>query len=62
MNNLIPWAEAELARQDAQFEAFAQTLTSLGDVELAVPHQILEDLDAATKPINLAAPLVGIRG
>lgn len=58
----IPWAEAELARQDAQFDAFAQALTSLGDVQLGVPHEVLEELDAATKPMNLAAPIVGIRG
>jgi hypothetical protein len=52
---------SEIERQDREFQAFAETLTALGEAEVAVPHEVLEDLDAATKPITPAAPPAGIR-
>jgi hypothetical protein len=55
--------EEALARQNDEFETFAKTLRGLGDVELAIPHEIVDELDAATKSMaNPAAPIAGIRG
>lgn len=52
---------AEIQRQDAQFDAFEKTLKELGDAMLAVPTEILEDLDATATPFNPVTPVVGVR-
>lgn len=40
--------EAELARQDEALESFESTLTSLGDVELAIPRAFFDELEDVT--------------
>lgn len=59
--------EAELARQDEQLEAFEEAITALGDVQLAVPDDFFDEIDALATPqissdprtINLS--LLGLR-
>jgi hypothetical protein len=55
--------EDELARQNEAFASFKQTLESLGDVELQVPNEAIEELDdlAASRPYTPAMPCTGIR-
>lgn len=57
--------EAELERQNASFAEFENALRDLGDVELAVPHAFLEELDELTTPRvknNPTTPFFGVRG
>lgn len=64
MNDTLEEMQAEIARQDEAFAAFEATLRALGDVELAVPHAVLEELDELARPRapTAAMPLFGIRG
>jgi predicted nucleic acid-binding Zn-ribbon protein len=64
MNDALKKLRAELERQNDSLEAFEQALGNLGDVELAVPHAILEELDELTSPRNPnpMVPFFGIRG
>ena len=64
MNDALETMQAELERQDEAFATFEKTLRDLGDVELAVPHALLEELDELAQPRNLTPmmPIFGIRG
>jgi hypothetical protein len=55
--------EAELARQDAELERFETAVCALGDVELAVPTAVLQELDELTlsRTTNPTMPVFGIR-
>jgi hypothetical protein len=53
---------AALEGQDEEFRAFERCLTALGDGELAVPCEMLEDFDAVTTACNPPLPVDGIRG
>lgn len=65
MNDTLEKMQAEIERQDEAFAAFEKTLRDLGDVELAVPHAFLEELEELARPQNPnppTMPLFGIRG
>lgn len=59
--------EAELAHQDEQLKAFEEAIAALGDVQLAVPDDFFDELDASselqppteTRHLNLS--LLGLR-
>jgi hypothetical protein len=55
---------AEIERQNEALKELEATLQSLGDVELAVPHAFVDELDELTKPRppTPAMPTFGIRG
>lgn len=57
--------EAELERQNALLAEFESTLRALGDVELAVPHAFLDELDELSAPRvhnPNPTPFFGVRG
>lgn len=51
--------EQELARQNAAWERTKQALATLGNVHLAVPQSVLEQLEAPA--LSTVPPVVGIR-
>ena len=59
--------EAELARQDEQLATLEAQIQSLGDVQLAVPDDFFEAIDAIAEapllvdPETLHLSLIGIR-
>jgi len=43
--------EAVLARQDEELERAYGAIRDLGDVQLSIPSEMLDEIDAATNPI-----------
>lgn len=65
-NEQLKAIEAELARQDEEWNQIHATLMSLGDVKLAVPQTFLDEIEELARPRghfndNNAVPF-GIRG
>ncbi len=49
--------EAALARQDDEMERAYASLRDLGDVQIAIPSEMLEEIDHATTPVPPPAPI-----
>jgi hypothetical protein len=53
----------ELEAQDEAWQRAKETLARLGDVRIAVPRELLEEIDAVTTVTQPATPfVVGVRG
>lgn len=49
--------EAELARQNEELDVTYAALRELGDVQLSIPSEMLEEIDHVTNPVPPPPPI-----